>query len=126
VEPYKANIFKPFPGIAVGASLAVERVALSACTTRIERDTADPAHAVYFGDLPLRGAALADVNAPQVDAALVSLTREAWLREPAPEDLATLRGLYADVVAEGDRTPAFTWAQLVCMTVLTTNEALLY
>ena len=126
VEPYKANIFKPFPGIAVGASLAVERVALSACTARIERDAADPARAVYFGDIPLRGGALADVNAPQVDAALTALTREAWLREPTPDDLATLKALYADVLAEGGRTPAFTWAQLVCMTTLTTSEALLY
>jgi hypothetical protein len=126
VEPYQANIFKPFPGIAVGASLAVERVALSACTTRIERDAADPARAVYFGDIPLRGSALADVNAPQVDAALTALTREAWLREPTPDDLATLKALYADVLAEGGRTPAFTWAQLVCMTTLTASEALLY
>jgi len=126
VEPYKANIFKPFPGIAVGASLAVERVALSACTARIERDAAEPARAVYFGDIPRRGGALADVNAPQVDAALTALTREAWLREPTPEDLATLKALYADVLAEGDRTPAFTWAQLACMTTLTTSEALLY
>ena len=45
---------------------------------------------------------------------------------PVMDGLATLKALYADVLAEGGRTPAFTWAQLVCMTTLTASEALLY
>ncbi len=126
VEPYRANIFRPFPGVAVSASLAVERVALAACTTRIVRDAAAPEASVYFGRIPLEGDALADVNAPEVDAALTKLAREAWLRTPTADDLATLKGLYADVLAEGAPAPALTWAQLACMTVLTTSEALLY
>ncbi len=126
VEPYRANIFKPFPGVAVGAPLAVERVALSACGERVRRDFETPDAAVFFGRLPLNGAALTTVDSPLVDAALTRLFHEALLREPSAEDLATLKALYADTVADGGATPARTWAQLACMTVLTTTEALLF
>lgn len=126
VEPYRANIFVPFPGVAVGAPLAVERVALSACGERVRRDFESPETAVFFGRLPLEGGALTTVDSPAVDAALTRLFHEALLREPTREDLTVLKGLYADTVAEGVDTPARTWAQLVCLSVLTTTEALLF
>lgn len=126
VEPYKANIFTPFPGVAVGAPLAVERVALAACGERVRRDFAAPAEAVFFGGLPLRGEALTSFDAPEVERALTRLFREALLREPTAADRAALRQLYADTEAAGDATPAKTWAQLACMTVLTTTEAVLF
>ncbi len=126
VEPYRATIFVPFPGVAVGAPLAVERVALAACGERVRRDLETPASAVYFGRLPIEGGALKSVDAPEVDAALTRLFREALLREPSREDLAVLKGLYADTVAEGGENPAQTWAQLACMSVLTLTESLLF
>ncbi len=126
VEPYRANIFVPFPGVAVGAPLAVERVALAACGERVRRDLATPASAVFFGRLPIEGGALTSVDAPEVDAALTRLFREALLREPSREDLAVLKGLYADTVAEGGADPAQTWAQLACLSVLTMTESLLF
>lgn len=126
VEPYRANIFVPFPGVAVGAPLAVERVALAACGERVRRDLETPASAVFFGRLPVDGGALTSVDAPEVDAALTRLFREALLREPSREDLAVLKGLYADTVAEGGANPAQAWAQLACMSVLTMTESLLF
>ncbi len=127
VEPYKANIFVPFPGVAVGAPLAVERLALSGCGERVRRDLATPDAAVFFGRLPVDAAgALSTIDAPEVDAALTRLFREALLREPTRADLDVVKGLYADVVAEGGPEPARTWATLACTTVLTTTEALLF
>ena len=126
VEPYRSNIFVPFPGIAVGAPLAVERVAISACGERVRRDFDSPETAVFFGGLPLEGAALTTVDSPAVDSALTRLYHEALLREPTQSDLTVLKGLYADTVAEGGETPARTWAQLACFAVLTTTEALLF
>ncbi len=127
VEPYKANIFVPFPGVAVGAPLAVERLALSACGERVRRDLAAPETAVFFGRLPVDAAgALSSTEAPEVDAALTRLFREALLREPSRADLDVVKSLYADVAAEGGEAPARTWATLACTTVLTTTEALLF
>ncbi len=127
VEPYKANIFVPFPGVAVGAPLAVERLALSACGERVRRDLATPEAAIFFGRLPVDAAgALSSIDAPEVDAALTRLFREALLREPTRADLDVVKGLYAEVAAEAGEAPARTWATLACTTVLTTTEALLF
>jgi hypothetical protein len=107
VEPYKANIFVPFPGVAVGAPLAVERrgpvrPAASACGVIWRRRRSG----VYLRPPARRcRGALVDVDAPEIDAALTRLFREALLREPSREDLDVVKGLYADVVAEGGPEP---------------------
>lgn len=51
VEPYQLRIDRPLPAVGVSAPLAVERVALSACSARARADFAPGATPVVFGPL---------------------------------------------------------------------------
>lgn len=126
VEPYNANIYRPFEGISVGAPMAVERVVLAACTRRILLDVENPGESVLWGNIPLDGDRIADIDGSEVEAALTALFRRGVLRDPATEDLDDLRQMYRDIEADGGGDPALHWAQLSCMVVLTSTEALFY
>lgn len=124
VEPYTLGINEPFPDTAVTAPLAIERVALSGCRTRVDLDFGQPASAVIFKDLP--GTTLPDVNAPEVKAAIGRLYARFTARAANAEEERALLGLYADVTAANEPRPARAWAILSCFAVATSIESLFY
>src|SRR4051812_339190 len=48
VEPYDMRILDPLENASLAAPIAMDRVALHACTTRVMQDIATPASAVLF------------------------------------------------------------------------------
>ncbi len=124
VEPYTLGINEPFPDTAVTAPLAIERVALSGCRTRVDLDLATPASAVIFRDLP--GDALPDLDAPAVRGAIDRLYARFTSRAPHEDEARALLDLYADVTAANEPRPARAWAILSCFAVATSIESLFY
>lgn len=124
VEPYSLGINEPFPDTAVTAPLAIERVALSGCRTRVDLDLGLPAQAVIFKDIP--GTAIADIRGAPVSAAIDRLYARFTSRRASPEETRALVDLYADVAASGDTRPGRAWAILSCFAVATSIESLFY
>ena len=123
VEPDALGIYEPATTTSATTPIAVDRIALAACGRRVDADLAG--EAVIFG-LNLRGAALTDVDDPEVTEALTSLYRRILLRDPTSAELSHLRSLYADVEATTTPQPARDWAVASCFAVLTTMESLFY
>jgi hypothetical protein len=102
----------------------VERVVLSACVARADRDLAAGDAAVIYRGLAAGEAV--DPAGPEVTGALTTLYRRALLRDPKPRELEHLRGLYRDLSADGLPGATRDWAVLSCFSVLTSVEALFY
>ena len=106
---------------------AVERTVLSACNARIALDVNAPATAVVFKDVALSSdGRLVDAASPAVAAAVTSLVRRAWLRDPTVDERDTLVRLAAEVQATGATTPGVAWMQAACLAVFSSAEAVFY
>lgn len=124
VEPYTLGINEPFPDTSVTAPLAIERIALTGCRTRVDLDLGQPAQAQIFKDLP--GTALPDVEALAVRDAVDRLYTRFASRHAEPAEIRALLDLYADVAATPEARPARAWAILSCFAVATSIESLFY
>lgn len=121
VEPYEKGIDEPLPVAPVSAAIAIDRVALSACTARAEQDFAQPADAVIFG--PLLGA-----DGPQradLEAVAADLIDRVLRRDATADEVAAIADFYAEAQADSE-TPAKAYGQLSCFAVATMLEALYY
>lgn len=115
------GLYAPIDGVSVTTGLAIERVLLSACWTRLERDMAPGATPLVFSEIPLEPSTLDDDAA---DAQATLLWRRLLARDPSPEELAAARGLHAGVVEEGGRNAE--WAMALCVALGTSTEFLFY
>lgn len=126
VKPYSHGIYTPLPRPTVTTPIATQRVAMSGCVERVDRDQAGD-QAVIFGDLPVDEAGkLVDIEGAAVTSALQVLYKRALQRLARPHELEHLRRLYREIEATGDPQPARSWAILSCTMVLTTVEQLFY
>lgn len=127
VDPYGSGLYEPLPFSGVTTPIAVDRVALSACTTRVTRDLASPAFGVIYKLIPLDAAGrIADLESAQVNLALDTLYQRTLLRDPTPEEKGHLKQLYADILASGKPDPGRSWMILSCFAVTTSVEYLFY
>lgn len=124
VEPYQRGIRDPLPVAPVTAPIAVDRVALTACATRVDRDFDVPTDAVLFGDL---------ANGPTNDATLRAAANGLYdrllRRDATPEELDELVAFHAEAieVVDGASDKATReWAVASCFAVATTMEGLFY
>ncbi len=119
VEPYELGIDEPLATAPISAAIAVERVALSACSARIDQDLADPASAVlvsFTGAEPTQG---------EREALAADLFDRLLRRDATLDEIAALTAFYDEVAADSDQ-PARDWARLSCLSVATMLEALFY
>ncbi len=112
VEPYQTGIIEPLDNTVVSSPIAVERVALSACTRRAREDLAAPASARIFG---------ADRAA-----STTKLYQQLLQRDPEPREIEHLEALYHSMEEVGDPKLDESWAAMSCFAVATTTEALFY
>ncbi len=61
-----------------------------------------------------------------METALDLLYRRLLSRRALPEEIAKLRGLYAEVTAASEPNPGRAWAILSCFAVATSEESLFY
>lgn len=131
VEPARLGIDEPLEITPVSAPIAVDRVALSACSLRYERDLAGPA--VVFGPVlepsesgPTPSGRFApDPSATARAEVSTQLVERLLARAPNADELAALESLYTDLEAISD-DPSRDWCVGACMVVATSTEALFY
>lgn len=119
VEPYEIGIDEPLPVPPVSAAMAIDRVALSACTHRVDADFADPTAAAIFG--PLAGA----TDPATREGVAADLIDRILRRDATPDEIAALSDFWEAAEAESDQ-PARAFGQLTCFAVATMLEALFY
>jgi hypothetical protein len=123
VEPYTLGVREPLPSLGVTAPIAQDRVALAACTERIERDLA--------GSEPVFLTAV-DVDAPTPGQLEETAGRfyDRILRRDATRDevsaLAQFKSTVSDELGESGATATRDWAILSCFMVATTLESIFY
>jgi hypothetical protein len=123
VEPYTLGVREPLPLIAVTAPIAQDRVALAACTERIERDLA-ASEPVFLANI--------DVDAPtpgQLQVTARHFYDRILRRDATPDETSALAQFHSTVTDEsGERGAAATrdWAILSCFMVATTLESIFY
>lgn len=128
VEPETLGVDQPLEKAALTAPIALDRVALSACSTRVAKDLAEPASAVLLRPGALKG------GKKQPDKAWMKATAagvydRVLRREATAEEVSRLVGFYSEVSA--DRTgPAADsvkdWVALSCFAVATSLEGAFY
>lgn len=123
VEPYTLGVREPLPSIAVTAPIAQDRVALAACTERIECDLA-ASEPVFLASI--------DVDAPtpsQLEVTARHFYDRILHREATPEELSALAQFHStvtDEAGESGATATRDWAILSCFMVATTLESIFY
>lgn len=121
VDPYLHSVYEPSTLTGSTTPVIVERVVLSACTARVERDFAAPGAAVVFKGLEVGAdGALVNPESESVKAVITELARRAWLREPRDEEVTELVKLAKDIGT------AKAWAQAACFVAFSSAEAVFY
>ncbi|MEZ4461808.1 MAG: hypothetical protein R3E66_19230 [bacterium] len=119
VEPYNLRINEPLPNAPLTAPIAADRIALSACGLRAERDAANPADASLFKE----------IAAAPADEALRAmgnrLYQQLLSRDAQNDELDELVAFWADVEDAG-ADAASEWATFSCYAVATSTEMLFY
>lgn len=126
VDPYGIGLYEPLPFTGLASPIVTDRVALSACISRVALDLGDPANGIVFRAVVPDGAGKLNPASTEVHDAIDTLYKRVLLRHPTPEEYGHLKQLYVDIEASGKPEPGKAWMQLSCFAVLTTVEALFY
>ena len=113
-------LYEPITWWTVTTGLAMERFSLQACHNRLVLDRDGDAPVVYT-HVELGATTL---TAEAADAQATELWRRVLARDPAAWELEAARDLHADVVADGANNGE--WAALLCFSLATSTEHLLY
>lgn len=122
VEPYTLGVRDPLPSIAVTAPIAQDRVALAACTERIERDLA--ASEPVF----LRKINVEDPTPGELEATAKRFYDRILRRAATSDEVNALAQFHSTVTGETGEgvTATRDWAILSCFMVATTLESIFY
>jgi hypothetical protein len=127
VDPYGNGVYESPALTGVTAPIVVDRIALTACTSRAALDVTYPSLAVVFKGLPLeRTSKISNPSAPEVVAAIDALYQRILLRRPTAADISRLQKLVTDIESAGSQRPAFDWMIGACFATLTSAESVLY
>jgi hypothetical protein len=119
VEPTRLGIDEPVADALVSAPIAIDRVAISACSLRFERDTEGTP--VIFGPVLDKDSKKARTEVAD------NLVRRVLSRHPTDDDTDNLLALYEtleDVSKPADLVRD--WSVGACVVVATSTEALFY
>lgn len=119
-DPFGPGLFEPVGAPLVTTSLALDRVALSACGTRVQRDQQSP---VVFTDLELDGSAPAS-DSDAFTRTIDTLYQRLLGRDPVTAEYETMTALLVD--DDDEPVSAARFAHLACFTVATTSEFLFF
>lgn len=123
VAPYRQSVRKPWEDPPVIAPIAMDRVALSACQTRTQKDFDKPDEARFFGAL---AKATGEGDEASRKDAVTKLYRAILLRDPTDKEQAAFVGFWDKVKAGNAKKPKQDWSVLVCYGIVTSIEFLFY
>lgn len=125
VEPYRLGVREPILMPGITTPIATERVVLSACAARADRDFDDPVQATRF-EAVVNAPASANAREETVD----RLYRNLLLRPATGGERAALEQLHEALTAATpeltDIAQAREWAVLACFAIGTSLESLFY
>ncbi|MGB0647221.1 MAG: hypothetical protein ACPGQS_08590 [Bradymonadia bacterium] len=128
VEAYVSNLYEPPEQTSISAPMVVERVALSSCGYRFQRDReVDQPH--LFLPLALIDGAqrVADIESSEAMGAIERMYRVILKRDPTSEESSSLKALYRSIEAHDDAVePYREWSVLACFSLMTSVEFLFY
>lgn len=125
-DPYLANVYEPASEPPLNAPLAWERVVLTACAERVDRDLASPTEAAWLKEVDVDQTGALDPASPAVEHAVRTIYREGLLRDPSGEEVGAWRDEYRSIADAGAEHPARSWARVLCGAVLTSGEFVFY
>lgn len=126
-DPYGSGILLPTEDTSVTGPMVVDRIVLSACRARVERDLVTPAQGVLFRNLPIDGSgALSNLSAPEVRQSVERVYQRVLGRDPEAHEREIMLTFYGAVEADHDPRPARSWAIMVCFMVASSTENLFY
>ncbi len=120
VEPYNLRIDEPLPTAPLTAPIAVERIALSACAERAERDVANPATASIFKELS------DEPSTEDIHAMAGRLYQRLMSRDAEPAELIEFETYWQELAAESGVDLQREWATYTCFAVASSIEMLFY
>lgn len=120
VEPYRLRIDEALPNAPITAPIAVERIALSACSERADRDIATPAEAVIFKELS------DEPSSEDLTAMTSRLYQKLMSRDAEPDELAEFETYWAELAAEDGVELQREWATYACFALASSTEMLFY
>lgn len=122
-EPYVAGIVDPIENTSVSTPIVLERIALSACRTRVDNDLRTPANAVIFRNLTLDAQGrLADPTGAAAREVVTQLYRRLLARDPEAYEVDVVLGLHGAAIATGEAQVGRAWAIMACFLVASSNE----
>ena len=110
---------RPLATTPLTAPIAVDRIGLTACGERAQRDFESPGSATSFSEVANGDAA----DASNRNAVVSRLYRQLLLREASDSEVDLVAAMYGDLPEDGR---AQTWAQMACFAIATSTEALFY
>ncbi|MFO0725894.1 MAG: hypothetical protein U1E65_19070 [Myxococcota bacterium] len=126
-DPYGSGILLPTENTSVTGPMVVDRIVLSACRVRVDRDLATPAQGVLFRNLPIDShGGLSNLAAPEVGQAIERIYQRFLKRDPQPHEREILTNFYAAALAKQEAQPARAWAIMACFMVGSSTENLFY
>lgn len=125
VEAYQSQVTRGIEKSAVTTPIVLERLILSGCNKRAQRDVGNGDGVIFKVALDARGQ-LVNPDGEDVKASLDNLYKRAVQRPIEAHEIKALQGLYQSVVAKSPDQAAEKWAALSCYAVLTSLEAVFY
>jgi hypothetical protein len=119
VEPYRLVVYKPVPDRSVASVNAIDRIALSACEARVQKDFADPASATVFAEMTA-----ATVTAAGAREVGKRLFEQLLHREASAQELDALASFQGELTSSGQNAQRL--STLSCFTIASSEEALFY
>jgi hypothetical protein len=116
--PFSLGLHKALPAPMLSTAVVVDRVILSACTARVEKDAAGPA--VVFTAIDLADEHAPDAGDEAFVATVTALYRRFLSRDPTDEEVAVLGDLVSEPMTAREL------AILACYSVGSTTEFLFY
>lgn len=120
VEPYRIRVVEPQEKASLTAPIALDRLAMHACTLRVEEDVKSPATAVLFRPSKARP----DRKWKQQTA--TTIYDRILRRTPTAEETTRLVSFYDTVGRKSAATASRDWTVLACFAVASSLESVFY
>jgi hypothetical protein len=121
VDAYDNNIYDAIAEPIATTPVILERIVISACGLRAEKDFANEGSAVVF-----KGIQSEKADPISIKESITRLYQRALLRNPKEAEINQLIGLHESLQARSLSEPGKQWAQLACYAVLTSVEYIFY
>jgi hypothetical protein len=124
-DPYLSALYEPLDQTTATSPLAYERVALSGCMVRVDRDRSSSAPAIFAG-LPSSGGAISGSVDDVLRPIVASLFERMLSRAASDQEIAATVALYDGVAKVDPVAPSRSWAVAACLAVATSVENVFY